>query len=71
MLGVSWRGLSWSQYNIIREEGNADVNSNLEWLYGFGKRFGITAVDMEDGCKRYPKDSAEVLKQIFGYAMAK
>lgn len=43
--------------------------SNLEWLYGYNKRFGITAVDMEDGCKRYPKDSADVLRKIFAHAM--
>jgi beta-glucosidase len=48
-----------------------DTRSNLEWLYGFGKRFGITAVDMEDGCKRYPKDSSKLLKEIFEYAIQK
>jgi beta-glucosidase len=43
--------------------------SNLEWLYGYKKRFGITAVDMEDGCKRTPKDSAYALKRVFQHAM--
>ncbi|WWC58901.1 uncharacterized protein I303_101446 [Kwoniella dejecticola CBS 10117] len=44
---------------------------NLEWLYGYGKRFGITAVDMENGCKRTPKDSAALLKTLFDYSIAK
>nr|XP_019049571.1 hypothetical protein I302_03360 [Kwoniella bestiolae CBS 10118]OCF28501.1 hypothetical protein I302_03360 [Kwoniella bestiolae CBS 10118] len=43
---------------------------NLEWLYGYRKRFGITAVDMENGCKRTPKDSAALLKEIFDYSIA-
>lgn len=45
------------------------ITSNLEWLYGYKKRFGITAVDMENGCKRYPKDSAYALKRVFEHAM--
>jgi beta-glucosidase/6-phospho-beta-glucosidase/beta-galactosidase len=45
------------------------IISNLEWLYGYKKRFGITAVDMENGCIRYPKDSAYALKRVFEHAM--
>ena len=45
------------------------TTSNLEWLYGYKKRFGITVVDMENGCKRTPKDSAYALKRVFQYAM--
>jgi beta-glucosidase len=45
--------------------------SNLEWIFGYGPRFGITVVDRDDGCKRYPKDSAKVLKEIFAHLMEK
>ncbi|KAL7418260.1 hypothetical protein Q5752_007126 [Cryptotrichosporon argae] len=44
---------------------------NLEWLYGYKKRFGVTIVDWQDGCRRYPKDSAMLLRDIFAYAIAR
>ncbi|WVQ66636.1 uncharacterized protein L199_004821 [Kwoniella botswanensis] len=42
---------------------------NLEWTRGWRPRFGLTVVDREDGCKRYPKDSAFMLGRIFRHAV--
>ena len=43
--------------------------SNLEWLAGYRPRFGITAVERDDGCRRVPKDSSRLLKAIFEHIM--
>lgn len=43
--------------------------SNLEWIFGYGPRFGVTYVDRDDGCKRYPKGSAYMLRDIFKHAI--
>eukprot|EP00884_Botryococcus_braunii_P017272 jgi/Botrbrau1/4228/Bobra.0044s0024.1 len=39
---------------------------NFEWADGYGKDFGIVYVDRNDGYKRYPKDSAYFLANLFG-----
>jgi beta-glucosidase len=46
------------------------MSSNLEWIMGYKPRFGLTVVDREDGCKRYPKQSAYLLRDIFAYVKA-
>ncbi|RBR04494.1 hypothetical protein FVER53590_14160 [Fusarium verticillioides] len=38
---------------------------NLEWLSGYGPRFGVTHIDRENGCKRTPKDSTKLLAAIW------
>ncbi|KAF5971696.1 glycoside hydrolase family 1 [Fusarium coicis] len=38
---------------------------NLEWLSGYGPRFGVTHVDRENGCKRTPKNSTKMLAAIW------
>lgn len=43
----------------------------VEWLEGYIPRFGVTAVDRENGFKRHPKDSSKFLKQFFATAMGK
>jgi Glycosyl hydrolase family 1 len=37
-----------------------------QWADGYGKDFGIVYVDRNDGYKRYPKDSAYFLANLFG-----
>lgn len=32
---------------------------NFEWAMGYTVRFGLVYVDYNDGCKRYPKKSAQ------------
>lgn len=44
---------------------------NLEWLEGYIPRFGVTAVDRENGFKRHPKDSSKFLKEFFETAVKK
>lgn len=44
--------------------------SNLEWARGYGMKFGVTVVDREDGCKRYPKKSALMLRDVFKHITA-
>jgi beta-glucosidase len=46
------------------------TRSNLEWIMGYKPRFGLTVVDREDGCKRYPKQSAYLLRDIFAHVKA-
>ncbi|KAK4684015.1 hypothetical protein P7C73_g6191, partial [Tremellales sp. Uapishka_1] len=61
----------------VRDEG-VDVRGymawslldNLEWMFGYTPRFGITCVDRNNGCKRTPKDSAGILREIFAHAMS-
>lgn len=44
------------------------THSNLEWDQGFVPRYGLTHVDKTtEEYKRYPKDSAFMLKRLFGY----
>lgn len=45
--------------------------SNLEWLEGYTPRFGLTVVDRQDNFRRYPKDSAFLLRTLFGHAISK
>ncbi|KAE8379069.1 glycoside hydrolase superfamily [Aspergillus bertholletiae] len=41
---------------------------NFEWNDGFRVRFGVTYVDYKNGMKRYPKDSAKLISELFrGY----
>lgn len=42
---------------------------NLEWIMGYGPRFGITVVDRKDNFKRTPKNSAYALRDMFVYAL--
>ncbi|XP_033147578.1 beta-glucosidase 15 [Brassica rapa] len=37
---------------------------NFEWAAGYTARFGIVYVDFKDGCKRYPKKSADWFKKF-------
>jgi beta-glucosidase len=37
---------------------------NFEWSSGFSVRFGLYYVDLLDGLKRYPKDSANWFKKF-------
>lgn len=46
-----------------------NAGSNLEWDKGYQPRFGITFVDRNDGLKRYPKESAYMLRDIFKHAI--
>ncbi|KAF8474184.1 beta-glucosidase [Kalaharituber pfeilii] len=38
---------------------------NFEWAEGYETRFGVTAVDYENGQKRYPKKSSKVVGDVF------
>ncbi|RSH90093.1 hypothetical protein EHS25_001426 [Saitozyma podzolica] len=42
---------------------------NLEWVFGYGPRFGITVVERDNGFKRTPKKSAYLLRDVFRYAL--
>ncbi|KAL2213772.1 beta-glucosidase 1A [Sarocladium strictum] len=42
---------------------------NLEWLSGYGPRFGVTHIDRENGCKRTPKDSTKLLASIWEHTI--
>ncbi|CAG7873933.1 unnamed protein product, partial [Brassica rapa] len=37
---------------------------NFEWATGYTARFGMVYVDFKDGCKRYPKKSADWFKKF-------
>ncbi|XP_013636002.1 PREDICTED: beta-glucosidase 15-like [Brassica oleracea var. oleracea] len=37
---------------------------NFEWAAGYTARFGMVYVDFKDGCKRYPKKSADWFKKF-------
>ncbi|KAJ0258536.1 hypothetical protein HA466_0073070 [Hirschfeldia incana] len=37
---------------------------NFEWGAGYTSRFGMVYVDFKDGCKRYPKKSADWFKKL-------
>ncbi|KAG2285964.1 hypothetical protein Bca52824_045568 [Brassica carinata] len=37
---------------------------NFEWVNGYTVRFGLVYVDFKDGCKRYPKKSADWFKNF-------
>jgi len=37
---------------------------NFEWAEGFGPRFGLFAVDYDNGFARTPRDSASVYAEI-------
>lgn len=45
--------------------------SNLEWVFGYAPRFGITAVDRKNGFKRHPKESAYMLGKLFEHLVNK
>jgi beta-glucosidase len=53
-------------------KGEVDVRSyfqwslvdNLEWVDGFDARFGLVAVDYENGFKRTPRPSAKLYSDI-------
>ena len=57
---------------LARERGGADVRSyihwslfdNFEWADGFTARFGLVAVDYEDGFRRTPRPSAKLFAAI-------
>jgi beta-glucosidase len=57
---------------LARERGGVDVRSyihwslfdNFEWAEGFDARFGLFAVDYENGFKRTPRPSAKVFADI-------
>ena len=57
---------------LARERGGADVRSyihwslfdNFEWADGFDARFGLVAVDYENGFKRTPRPSAKLFADI-------
>lgn len=65
-----WLGLSSSKL-LSRWQVRAKlICSNLEWIMGYKPRFGLTVVDREDGCKRYPKQSAYLLRDVFAHVKA-
>ncbi|KAL0793722.1 hypothetical protein Bca101_065099 [Brassica carinata] len=37
---------------------------NFEWATGYTVRFGLVYVDFKDGCKRYPKKSAQWFRKL-------
>lgn len=45
--------------------------SNFEWAEGYETRFGVTAVDYENGQQRYPKKSAKVVGDLFNQLIKK
>jgi beta-glucosidase len=57
---------------LARERGGVDVRSyihwslfdNFEWSEGFNARFGLVAVDYENGFKRTPRPSAALFARI-------
>ena len=57
---------------LAMNEGKVDVRSyvhwslfdNFEWAEGFTARFGLVAVDYENGFKRVPRPSAKVYTDI-------
>jgi beta-glucosidase len=57
---------------LAHERGGADVRSyihwslfdNFEWADGFNARFGLVAVDYENGFKRSPRPSAKLFADI-------
>jgi beta-glucosidase len=52
---------------IVVEKGGL-LFSNLEWDQGYVPRYGLTHVDKStDEYKRYPKDSAFMLRRLFGH----
>ncbi|KAJ9092194.1 hypothetical protein QFC21_006940 [Naganishia friedmannii] len=44
---------------------------NLEWMFGYAPRFGVTYVDREHDFGRYPKDSTKLLKAIWEHTVGK
>lgn len=44
---------------------------NFEWAEGYETRFGVTAVDYENGQQRYPKKSAKVVGELFNQLIMK
>lgn len=55
---------------LASSKANQDI-SNLEWLSGYGPRFGVTHIDRENGCKRTPKDSTKLLAAIWNHLINK
>ena len=45
--------------------------SNFEWADGYETRFGVTAVDYENGQQRHPKKSARVVGELFNQLIKK
>jgi beta-glucosidase len=45
--------------------------SNFEWAEGYETRFGCTYVDYKDGRRRYPKKSAQTIRQLFNTLIKK
>lgn len=41
------------------------MSSNLEWVCGYAPRFGLTYIDKENGFRRIPKDSSQVVGNIW------
>jgi hypothetical protein len=41
------------------------LGSNFEWAEGFNTRFGVTYIDYKDEQKRYPKASANFIRNWF------
>ncbi|BFZ65203.1 hypothetical protein YB2330_006366 [Saitoella coloradoensis] len=67
-----YKGYLNAMLEAVVEDG-VDVQSyfgwslmdNWEWCSGYGPRFGVTYVDYEDGCKRYPKESSRFVRGWF------
>ncbi|KAK7211595.1 hypothetical protein V2G26_018773 [Clonostachys chloroleuca] len=43
---------------------------NLEWVCGYGPRFGVTYIDKENGFKRIPKNSAKFVENIWKHVVS-
>ncbi|KIW12739.1 hypothetical protein PV08_07925 [Exophiala spinifera] len=64
--------------DVVREDGVRvsgfyvwSLLDNLEWLSGYGPRFGVTHVDRKNGFKRTPKDSSKLLAAIWRHVVKK
>jgi beta-glucosidase len=51
--------------NVLEIWKANDAHSNFEWAEGYETRFGVTYVDYKGGQKRYPKQSAKVIAELF------
>lgn len=63
-----WHLITWGVFLVAA--ANA-LYSNFEWADGYETRFGVTAVDYENGQKRYPKKSARVIGECFNQLIKK
>lgn len=70
--GVYWSKFQYDNENIVGfvEANSIFFASNLEWVCGYGPRFGVTYIDKENGFKRIPKNSAKVVENIWKHVVS-